>query len=328
LPLLLGVVTVVITYLIPPTFVAEAAFVPEGRGAAGLSGALSGLASQFGVAFGSGTGDSPEFYVDLIKSRELLEPILLTPVRDPRTDDTLKTTILNLLDAGGKNRADSLYRGLRSLRQSISATADYMSSIVLVRVESRYPTICALIANRLLDDVGRFNSQMRRSRAGARRQFLGERLREAQSSLAIAEDSVRLFEQQNRTWENAPDLRFQHSRLSRQLSVNQEVYLTLRREYEVAQAEEVNDTPVITVIQTAVPPTRKIRPKRALSGILGMLAGGILVIGIAVFDGYRVRLRADPLAEQELTEFHAQLGRSPVSRLLRAHRDNEPSRDV
>ena len=56
---------------------------------------------------------------------------------------------------------------------------------------------------------------------------------------------------------------FEEGRIRRQVEIRQEVYLTLRREYETARIEEVNDVPIITVVDAAVPPVEKSWPKRA-----------------------------------------------------------------
>src|SRR2546430_10409083 len=88
------------------------------------------------------------------------------------------------------------------------------------------------------------------------------------SELRRAEEAVKTFYERNRGWQQAPELVFEEARLRRQVNIGQEVYLTLKREYETARIEEVNDTPVITVIDTAVPPERRTSPQRALPVIL------------------------------------------------------------
>src|SRR5438132_8548828 len=57
---------------------------------------------------------------------------------------------------------------------------------------------------------------------------------------------------------------FPTRRSSDLVDIRQEVSLTLRREYETARIEEVNDTPVITVIDPPVPPHERSSPKRLL----------------------------------------------------------------
>ena len=62
--------------------------------------------------------------------------------------------------------------------------------------------------------------------------------------------------------------------MRRQLEIRQEVYLTLKREFEMARIEEVNDTPVITVIDAAIPPQKRSSPQRRAMVLLALIAGG------------------------------------------------------
>ena len=86
--------------------------------------------------------------------------------------------------------------------------------------------------------------------------------------------------------------------------------LTLRREYEVARIEAVNDTPVITVIDPAVPPLEKSKPKRAFLLLLALSVGCALGLFGAFAGEYLHRLRSDEAPEyRELTEVTQRFGR-------------------
>src|SRR5687768_6586492 len=74
-PLLAVAAVLLFIVLRAPEFLAEAAFMPQGSSASGSR--LSTLAEQLGVSVATGTqaGDDPAFYVDLIKSREILSAV-------------------------------------------------------------------------------------------------------------------------------------------------------------------------------------------------------------------------------------------------------------
>ena len=84
---------------------------------------------------------------------------------------------------------------------------------------------------------------------------------------------------------------FEEGRLRRQVEVRQELYLTLRREYETARIEEVNDTPVITVIDSALVPQRKSRPNRPLWAVLALMLSGMFAVFSALGAEYMARAR-------------------------------------
>ncbi|HZF74008.1 MAG TPA: GNVR domain-containing protein, partial [Gemmatimonadaceae bacterium] len=76
-------------------------------------------------------------------------------------------------------------------------------------------------------------------------------------------------------------------RIRRQVETASSLYLSLRQQYENARIDEVNTTPVITVVDRAIPPRRREWPRRvpvvlgaALLGLLlGMLVGAAREVG-------------------------------------------------
>ena len=94
--------------------------------------------------------------------------------------------------------------------------------------------------------------------------------------------------------------------MRRQVEIRQEVYLTLRREYETARIEEVNDTPVITVVDPAVPPERKSKPKRILLASVALFLGAIVGVSWAFGAEYLERMRQRNASEY--WEFRGLLG--------------------
>jgi len=164
---------------------------------------------------------------------------------------------------------------------------------VTVKANSRYPELAAALANRLVVYLNEFNTQTRQSQARERRKFIERRVTEGERDLRDAEESLKVFYQANRSWQQSPHLLFEEGRLRRQVEVRQELYLTLRREYESARIEEVNDTPVITVIDVALVPQRKSRPNRTLWAVLALVLSGIFAVLSALGAEHLAQARRD-----------------------------------
>jgi len=130
-----------------------------------------------------------------------------------------------------------------------------------------------------MDLVSAFNKEQRISRSQARRAFLQDRVTAAQAELRAAEDSQRLFYERNRQWENSPALLVEERRQRRQVETVNTLYLSLRREYETARIDEINNTPVTTVVDRAVAPQRREWPRRGLitatAALLGIMLGAL-----------------------------------------------------
>jgi hypothetical protein len=102
-----------------------------------------------------------------------------------------------------------------------------------------------------------------------------------------------MFYEHNRSSQQAPRLMAEEDRLRREVDVRQEIYLTLNREYETARIDEVNDVPVITVIDPAVPPAEKSSPKRGMLAILAFVGGGVVAVVLAFGAEHADRLRRE-----------------------------------
>ena len=300
LPLLIAAVTGLLAFVLPPTFSASTTFVPEQRSQNRLPSALVGLAGQLGMSIGADPSQSPRFYGDLLHSRELLERTLLSRYPDPRARGADSTTLLHILEVDGRNAADSLALGVEKLDELITVRVDVQTNVVRVIVSSRYATLAADVANRLVTFLNEFNLQKRQSQARERRRFSEERAVAADSALRRSEDAIRAFYDRNRDWQQSTNLVFEEARLRRQVSMNQELYLTIRREFETARIEEVNDTPVITIIDTAVVPQERSQPRPLLWMTVAFLVGGMLSISWALAASYAERARGS--AEMELRE--------------------------
>jgi len=287
LPVLVAVFTTALSFLVPPTFTATTTFVPE-VGAGRLPTSFTGLASQLGIPLGPEASQSPRFYAQVVKSRELLERVLLSRFSDPRGYDSAddSVTLLQILHVRGRDSADSLQKGVRKLGKLVSATADNQTNIVRLDVDGHYPALVAAVANRFVEYLNDFNAQARQSQARERRKFIETRVTDAERALREAEETERTFYERNRSWQQSPQLMFEEGRLRRQVEIRQEVYLTLTREYETARIQEVNDTPVITVIDAAVPPKEKSKPKRIVLASLAFFVGGMISFILTFFAAY------------------------------------------
>jgi uncharacterized protein involved in exopolysaccharide biosynthesis len=303
LPLLAVFVAAVISLILPTEFTATATFVPETEsGGMSLPSGLGALAAQFGVAVPGGGANSPSFYADVLRSRTLRDEVLLARFPAPRAEAPGDSAaLLDILEIDGNSRSERLEDGRKKLDEMMSVRVDNETNVVSLSIETRDPALSASVANQFIELLNRFNLETRQSNAQERRRFIEERMAEAEGELRDAEEELQRFYERNRRYEDSPELRFQHDRLQRQVTIKQEVFTTLRRSYEEARIQEVNDTPVITVIDQAVPPQERSSPKRKLNVILAFFLGGVL--GVFGAFGREFVERARERDTEEFEEF-------------------------
>jgi hypothetical protein len=94
--------------------------------------------------------------------------------------------------------------------------------------------------------------------------------------LGIA-DKLRTFLQHNRQG-NSPELKFEQSRLEREVGPNQQVVTSLAQSYEEVRIREVRNTPVITVIEPPTLATSADPRNRTTRAVIGLLLAGVLAV--------------------------------------------------
>jgi len=280
LPFIAAVLTSAYVLIMRPTYAANASFVAENSAQTRLPQGLTGLASQFGLNLGSEVSRSPAFYADLLRSREILGELLATRIAGSKSGDSV--TVSDLYRVSGSGPEQRLDEGVKTLRSMIGVAVDQRTNIVHVTVEAPEPVAARDIVQALLDRLGDFNVHTRQSSAGERRKFIEARVSTAEQELRDAENALRTFYDRNRQWQSSPQLRFEEQRLTRQVTVQQDLYLTLRREYETARIEEVNNPPVLTIIDRPTVPGQRIRPRRTTSVLLVTFVVGILAATLAI----------------------------------------------
>ncbi len=303
-----GILTAVYLLLQRPVYTAQTNFTPETPSNTGVSSSiagLAGLAGQLGLGANTSAAVSPEFFARLLHSREVLRSTLLTEFPDPESSNRAKRPLLDLMKVEGRSQEERLQNGARQLTDLTQASVDKPTGIVTLEVEMPAAELAAGVANRMLELLNQFNLERRQSQSQEQRRFTGERLREAEQDLREAERAQLRFMQTNRVYEGSPVLEFQAAQLARAVQLKQEVFLTLTKAHEEARISEVRDTPVLTVVDPAVAPARRTRPKRALGTLIALVTGTLIGIGLVYLDAYRNRVRRN--SAPDYVDFQAAL---------------------
>jgi uncharacterized protein involved in exopolysaccharide biosynthesis len=262
-----GVITVISSLAEGRVYTCSASFMPLGT--SGTS-PLSGVAAQLGISVsGADPTNSPEFYVDLTQSGEVLGRIA--------DAEDAKSVVGADATPRGVDLAESDRRraaAITTLRKQVRAVADPRTGVVHLGVKDGNPQHACVIAAKLLEEVNRFNLTQRQAQFESERTFVQAQLADEALALRSAEDAVEEFLQENRKIQGSPELQFRYDRLTRQLALHQDLYGQLSRALENATLEGERNTPVITVVE---------RPGASLRPMVAYLVQRLLMVLIGVF---------------------------------------------
>ncbi|MBN2457255.1 MAG: hypothetical protein JXB29_12085 [Sedimentisphaerales bacterium] len=131
--------------------------------------------------------------------------------------------------------------------------------IVTITVEDKDPNRAAAMANAYVEQLDHQNKRLSSGQATSKRVFLENRLQEIEQELSKFENI-----------------------LSREAKIKEMLFELLSREYELAKIEEAKSMPTIQILDGAVVPETKYKPKRRQMVMLS----GIAALFIAVFAAF------------------------------------------
>ena len=112
--------------------------------------------------------------------------------------------------------------------------------------------------------------------------FISDRLLIVKNELESIELELKNFKERNRGYEDSPELFMIFSRFFREVEAKKQLYITLQQQLELARIEEVKQTPILHILDYAVPPSRKSSPNRflflAFSTIFGLISSSLVTI--------------------------------------------------
>lgn len=258
------------SFLLTPTYRATVSLIPlRSSDNLGTLGLLGFELSNLGIGGQSGE-ISPVMFPDIIESRALLEAVLRQSFV-PSTGATA-TQLLEWLRPPGTGRK-KFERALKTIRERVSIQIDRRAGIVKIAYSDKDPRIASEVANSLAAQLQSYTLTVLATHAGEKRGFIEGRLKEVGYELAKAENDLRRFKEQNVRIGNSPHLFLEESRLKRSLREQEEIYLTLRREYELAKVEEHKDVSQFAILDRATPPAEKSWPRRSILAVVGLILG-------------------------------------------------------
>lgn len=297
--LLIATSSAIYAFLQRNTYSSTAKLVFQNSGA-GLSGGLSALASLAGVDAASKSGDASVYIEDILRSTDFAQAVLDHPWKASKHwSDTSGPFLLRDFWETESDTTESDWRAKERERlirkigngKYISISKDKKTGVITLATQFEDPRVAYDVNRFLIDELNNTLVNKLSTKAGANRKFIETRVKEVKIDLAKSEDRLRQFRQSNRL-RTDPEYQLEEGRLLRDIQINQEIYLQLVKQYEMAKIDEEKDIPVLDVIDSPMVPVKKTGPQRTLLLFIGVCVGGILGLAVAAtYDAYEENRR-------------------------------------
>jgi uncharacterized protein involved in exopolysaccharide biosynthesis len=284
-------------YLAVPQYEASVLLLPSrtDRTPVGL-GQFAGLASSFGVNLG--VPSVSVAYPDIIQSRRVQERVL---DRKYDIDEAGSVTLQEYFCPTDMPPLEMRAAALGNLGARVRVGVDKQSGVIRLSVNMPEPKLAVAVAEAFVQELIRVEERMRVDVARYNKEFISHRLSEASVALQIAENALKLFRDQNVRLGGDPELLLQAARLEREMRIQEEIYLTLTQQHELAKLEEERQHVGIQVIDPAKEPFHRSSPillrRLMLSGFLGFIAASVVVIAYSWWGSGRRQLHPFSLSQ-------------------------------
>ena len=228
---------------------------------------LSDVGSTLGLQ-----GKEVEIYPNIIKSRRMIEPVLFRKFQtNTFKDSVLLIEFLNFKkDKGDTAYTEETIQDAIALMQKniIEVTIDKKTSLLSLDVSMPHDAnVAAEVANILAENFGKYNRYVKRTQATEQLSYVEKRLREVEQDLQQSEITLKEFREQNRRTMDSPVLLMEENLLSRAMELNQAVFVELRKQLELIKLEVMKTSPIINILDYAVPHAKKDKPKRLINSL-------------------------------------------------------------
>ncbi len=215
-------------------------------------------------------------YPDIVLSRRILEPLLTKKFLTNQSKDSMM--LIELLDYEFDKEEENWYEetlqeALKEMQKSIlEVSVDKRTSLVTISANIPYDSkIASDVTNYLAAQLGYYSREVKNTQANEQYIFLEKRNTEIENDLKISEEKLKRFEEHNRTILSSPTLLLEELRLKRAVELNQAVFIELRKQLEFVKLEIIKDTPILNVLDIAIAPAKKDKPKRIIITLIAMI---------------------------------------------------------
>lgn len=251
----------------------------------GSMGGLAGLASQFGVNIPSGSGSaqadlsSPLLIPELLRSRTFVETLLSEKFYINIYKKEL--SLLAIMNGGIDPPADKREVLITEIFPDINDMINFTSggSFSQISVVAFEPLFAKELSDAVLKNIAIMNSNFRSQSLKEKTLFIENRIKVVERDLKDAELKYKLFLEQNRQV-ISPSLQLDQERISRDVEIQKEIYLTLKQQLELAQIEQIEEASIIKILDKPQLPLYPFNIKLKTSLLISLFAGiafGILL---------------------------------------------------
>ena len=274
-----------IFFLTSPTYTTSATIVPASNESSASK--MVGIAAQLGISVPNSQGGQIMILPQILKSRTLAKKMLFKKFdtfKFGSRQDLLK--ILTKKDSSEVGIDTLIIKGIRSFVDAVTIKNDLKTSIITISVKAIEPKLAVEITNSLIEELNTHQKTFNTQQIIKKRIFIEERIEDIHIDLIKAEEKLKSFRIENRKYADSPALLLEFERNLRETELQKQLYITLKKELEITQINEVEESDVLHILDEPELPLNKSSPRTKLIVFSSIIIGSLLGFLISVIKEF------------------------------------------
>lgn len=289
--------TLIFTTIAPPKYKAEGMLLPSSEMSnLGMISFLAGMMRSQSWSSSEGVPGSM-LYSDILNSRTVIEKVLSSQYSFKKRKKTISGDLYKILKLPHNETA------VENFREMVSTKMNLENGLIKLSVKAKHPELASQIINNWILALDDFNKNIRKTQATENLIYLEKRLEESRKELDSVTDSLLYFLNMNRGYPDLsnPQTRYEGKRLEMLRTNKETVVQLLTQEYEMARLTKQKTTPIVSVLDTAIPPSKKASPKRTSVFMISMIFSLIVLsLILSVLESKNPTSPNEPLSFSEI----------------------------
>jgi len=274
-----------------PVYISKATILPNQD--AGASSSISSIMDQFGLGGVAPTPNdisSAKLFPDILKSKTLSHNLLKKTFNTESYGDSVSLLDI-LINDNSINDNVRTEMAVIKLKNKISIKQGYNSPLITISASSPEPKLARDITDAILIELTNLQKKFKLQKINEKRLFISDRIKIVDDELNKSEKNLKKFREQNRNITGSPALLLEEDRLKRDVQVQLQIYITLKRELELAQIEEVEQSTALTILDPPEIPVFRSSPQKRRGMTIALIFGISLGVVIAILKENWLKLK-------------------------------------
>lgn len=177
------IIATIVAFILPKSYQSTTLVRVKSGSSSSMAGYAAGYAAGFGIDIGGGSSGSPESYIELMKSREVLEPIIAE------------------LDLPDEDKEKLTAEGFA--KKNLEVTNIKKTDLITISAYGKTPEEAQMISQGVADNFLALMTKLNKEDNSSVLKFLDERIKIAKEEMETAENKLQAYQQEHKIY--APD---------------------------------------------------------------------------------------------------------------------------